>query len=80
MDIQFVEADVEIGFNLVDMAERELSQGDAPLACRVLQDAEEVFRDIECRLGRAGARERESFRPLVGELRRQIDLVRVGLS
>ena len=76
MDVEFLEADVEIGFNLVDMAGRECMQGDLPLASRVLQDAEDVFRDLELRLVRAGARERESFAPLVQELRREIDLAK----
>lgn len=76
MDVEFVEADVEIGFNLVDMAERELSLGNRSVVSRVLQDADNVFHDIERRLERASVRERESFQPLVQELRREIDLVK----
>ena len=76
LEVEFVEADVEIGFNLVDMARTELSGGNQPLASRVLRDAESVFEDIECRLERAGARNRESFGPLVQELRREIDKAR----
>ena len=74
MDVEFVEADVEIGFNLVDMAERELVLGDRPLASRLLEDAENVFHDIEQRLERAGERNRACFAPLIGELRRELDL------
>jgi hypothetical protein len=74
MDVEFVEADVEIGFNLADMAAGELRLGNLPLAARVLQDAEDVFHDIVRRLERAADRDRESFGPLVEELRREIDL------
>ena len=80
MDVEFVEADVEIGFNLVDMAERESSVGNLPLAARVLHDAEGVFEDIGLRLQRAGPRQRESFEPLVEELRREIDLAKLHSS
>lgn len=66
-----MEADVEIGFNLVDMAE-----SDSSLATRALEDAEDVFEDIRCRLDRLGALERGHFTALVGELRRQIDVAR----
>ena len=75
--VEFVEADVEIGFHLVDMAESERAQGNLPRFSRVLADAEEVFHDIERRLHRTGVRERESLQPLVAELRREIDSARV---
>jgi hypothetical protein len=77
MDVEFVEADVEIGFNLVDMAERESRGGDLPLASRVLRDAEGVFKDIERRLQSVGRRDRECFGPLVQELRRAIDVAKL---
>ncbi len=73
MDVEFVEADVEIGFKLVDMAGSELDRGNLWLVSRVLADAEEVYRDIESRLERAGERQRDSFQPLVEELRRELD-------
>lgn len=73
LDLEFVEADVEIGFSLVDMAGKERSLGNLPLAARLLHVAEEVFHDITQRLEQADVRERESFGPLMEELRREID-------
>jgi len=78
-DVEFVEADVEIGFSLVDMAESESSAGNRLLAARVLQDADGVFQDIERRLERAGPRERGPFVPLVEELRRVMDRAKVEI-
>ena len=73
IELEFVEADVEIGFSLVDMAERELGSGNPAFASRALHEAEEVFNDIRRRLECVGDREREPFGPLVEELRREID-------
>jgi len=73
MDVEFIEADVEIGFNLVDLAEQERNLGNLPLATRVLHDADAVFQDIQRRLERGPERNRDSFSPLVEELRREID-------
>jgi hypothetical protein len=73
IEVAFVEADVEIGFNLVDMAETERGRGNPFLAARVLEDAEDVFHDIQRRLDRLGVVERGHFEALVGELRREID-------
>lgn len=72
--VELVEADFEIAFNLVDMAETEASLGDRARASRAIDDAEEVFRDIETRLLRLGTPGSQPFTPLVGELRREIDL------
>lgn len=80
IEVGFVEADVEIGFNLVDLAETESGRGNASLASRVLQDAEDVFHDIEQRLQRVAPGDRGSFGPLVGELRREIDLAKLRNS
>jgi hypothetical protein len=73
VNAEFVEDDVEVGFSLVDAAEREYAQCNLPAACRILKNAEEVLREIERRLERADAGQRESFGPLVAELRREID-------
>lgn len=73
IEVAFVEADVEIGFNLVDMAQGEHGRGNSLIADRVLEDAEDVFHDIELRLDRLGGSERGHFAALVGELRREID-------
>ena len=61
--VELVEADFEIAFHLVDMADP-----------RALRDAENVFRDIEARLRRMGAPANLPFTPLVDELRRELDL------
>ena len=75
--VEFVEANVEIGFHLVDLAENEGKMGNLPVAFRILVDADAVYHDIELRLERSGPRERESFGPLVAELRREIDCVKI---
>ena len=72
VEVEFVEADVEIGFNLVDLAEREFQSGDSSVAERVLRDADDVLQDIEQRLARLDGAVRERFRPLVEELRREV--------
>jgi hypothetical protein len=71
--VEFVEADVETGFSLVDLAEAEFDLGDTHSASRALQDAEDVFRDIQQRLLRMGTLESGPFGPLICELRRAID-------
>jgi hypothetical protein len=73
LEVGFVEADVEIGFSLVDMAHAEFNRGDPLVATRVLEDAEDVFKDIEQRLDRLGSTEHGHFAALVVELRREID-------
>src|SRR5689334_8171177 len=78
--VELVEADIEIGFNLVDLVETESGWGDPRRATRALQDAEEVFDDIERRLNRMGASESQVFAGLTGELRREIELARRHLS
>lgn len=77
MAVEFVEADVDIGFHLVDLAECEGKMGNLPVACRVLADAEAVYQEIESRLERSGTHERECFGPLVAELRREIDCAKI---
>jgi hypothetical protein len=75
--VEFVEADLEIGFSLVDLMDSRPSD-----ALRILADAEAVYRDVLVRVGRlqfAGAPERNSFRPLVEELRRAIDSAQARL-
>jgi hypothetical protein len=63
------EADIEIGFRLVDLVESNPSE-----AARVVAEAEEVYEDVISRLNRLKPSERDSFEPLVAELRRAIDL------
>jgi hypothetical protein len=71
--IELIEADLEIGFSLVDLA------GSSPAdAVRLLSDAEQVYDDILARLKRLEPSEESAFHPLVAELRRAIDLARQG--
>ena len=74
--VEFVEADSEMGFRLVDLAEVEWKQGHVSGASRLLEDAEGVFEDANHRLQQFGACESAPFVPLVGELRRAINLAR----
>jgi orotate phosphoribosyltransferase-like protein len=67
--VELVEADFEIGFSLVDLAEERPSE-----ASRVLADAEDVYADVLARVGRLPAVDGVPFAPLVAELRRAIDL------
>lgn len=76
MAIELAEADCEIGFGLVDIAEMESKSGDRELAVRALDDADKVVLDIEQRLIRLTERNRTPFGPLVCELRRQIKQAR----
>lgn len=73
--VELVEADFETGFELTDLADTRPSD-----AIRILADAEAVYVDILARLGRLEAPEGGSFEPLVGELRRAIDLARLRHS
>lgn len=73
---ELIEADFEISFNLIDMARAEFAHGDRSSALRVLHDAEDVFLDIERRLNLIGFLDRQSFDPLVGELKRAIALAK----
>ena len=74
LKVEFVEADIEIGFSLVDMAEIEWTQGHAADTSRLLHDADEIFEDVGKRLQRFNADESAHFLPLVGELRRALDI------
>ncbi len=67
--VELVEADFEIGFCLVDMMESFPAE-----TARLLADAEEVYAGILGRLTSLQPAQRENFEPLIGELRRAIDL------
>jgi hypothetical protein len=71
--IELIEADLEIGFTLVDLA---LASPEDSI--RLLSDAGQVFNDILARLKRLEPTEESSFQPLVAELRRAIDLAARG--
>lgn len=67
--IELIEADLEIGFTLVDLA------GSSPAdSTRLLSDAGQVYDDILTRLKRLEPAEGRKFQPLVAELRSAIDL------
>ena len=70
--IQFIEADVEIGFGLVDEAKAYRASGQPELSSRALHDAEDIVTDIEQRLQRLGESESVPFHLLVNELRNEI--------
>lgn len=70
MPVELVEANFEIGFSLIDLA--DIHPSEAP---RLLGDAEAVYDDILARVRRLEeSLETSSFQPLVRELRRAIDL------
>jgi len=80
MRVQFAEADFEIGFSLVDMAEGEAIRGDYARATRILEDADHVFVDIQQALCRLSVSERGPFGPLLGELDRAIGLAKLNVA
>jgi hypothetical protein len=80
MRVQFAEADFEIGFNLVDMAEEEAIRGNYARASRILKDADSVFLDIQQILRRLTIPDRDPFAPLLGELDRAIGLAKLHIA
>jgi hypothetical protein len=76
IEVEFVEADVEIGFNLVDLAQQESGSGDASCLARILGDADGVLDDIDHRLPHLSNADRASFGPLIAELRREVELAK----
>jgi len=80
ISVQFAEADFEIGFSLVDIAEVESIYGNYARTARVLKDADEVFLDIQQILCRLRIPDRDPFLPLLGELHRAIDLAKLQLE
>ena len=73
---ELIEADFEIAFNLVDMAEERLSEGDSANAARALHDTDEVLADIGRRLDAMGPDKGQVFDPLLSELHRAIGLAK----
>jgi hypothetical protein len=67
--VEMVEADIEIGFRLVDVLESWPAE-----KSRLAAAIEDVYADVLARLDRLQTSERESFGPLVTELRRAINL------
>ena len=73
--VELIEADLEIGFGLVDSALGELRIGNLPFARRALEDAEKVLIDIEQRLQELDAEQSRLFGPPIDELRRSVHAV-----
>lgn len=73
--VELSEAEVEIGFGLVDDAKVYRAGRQMELTSRVLLDAVGVLADIEHRLEQLGVSESGPFRPLVAELRTEIAAV-----
>ncbi len=74
---ELAEADVEIGFNLVDLAEEESRVGDVSAASQTLAAAEGVLKDLSQRLFQLGTSKSTPFQPLVAELRKTIELAKL---
>ncbi len=72
IQVELIEADVDIGFGLVDSALGELHAGNLTFARRALEDAEKVLIDIEERLRQLDAERSRPFGPLVDELRKAV--------
>jgi len=70
--VQLIEADVDIGFALLDDAKTYRASGQPEFSLRVLQEAANIVADIERRLGELGDSESAPFLPLVAELRNEI--------
>jgi len=73
---ELIEADIEIAFRLVDMAEDYAREGEAESAARALHDADEVLLDIRRRLDEMGAEKGWPFDSLLEEVRRAIALAK----
>ena len=69
--VELVEADIEIGFQLVDMLEVWPAE-----SARLMSDVEDVYADVQRRVLGLPPEERKNFEPLIGELRRAIDLAK----
>ncbi len=70
--VELIEADVEIGFGLVDDAKLYKASGQSEMILPVLQDMADIVADIERRLGQLGDSESLVFHPLLAELRNEI--------
>jgi hypothetical protein len=70
--VELVEADVDSGFGLVDLALEEYHSGNLAFAQRALHDADDVLTDIERRLRQLDVEHSRPFGPLVEELRKAV--------
>lgn len=72
---QFLEADVETGFALVDEAKSYVASGQLGASSQVLQEAAKILADIEYRIGRLGEVGSRPFQLLIAELRNELEAV-----
>lgn len=70
--INLIEADVDIGFGLIDDAKAHRISGQTEFSARALKEAAHILADIERRLGSLGESESVPFVGLISELRNQI--------
>ena len=63
-----VEADIEIGFRLIELVDSWPAAGE-----RLVSDAEGVYAEVLARIAGLDPAVRTNFAPLVAELRRAID-------
>ncbi len=70
--VELIEADVEIGFALVDEAKAYHASGRQEFSARALQNAKDILADIESRLRQLDDSDSAPFLPLVAELRKEI--------
>lgn len=70
--IDLIEANVDIGFGLVDEAKAHRVSGQIDFSSRALKEAAHILADIERRLGSLAESESAPFVGLVTELRREI--------
>lgn len=70
--IHLIEADVDIGFGLVDEAKAYSFSGQPEFRAKALENAAEIVLDIEHRLAQIGEGEALAFLPLLAELKYEI--------
>jgi len=73
--IEFIEADVDIGFSLVDEAKACRAAGQPQFSSSALQQAAEILAKIELRIQQLGATEAAPFALLIAALRDEIAAV-----
>jgi len=76
--VQFIEADVEAGFALVDEARAYRASGQPQFSSRVRRDAQEIIADIERRLQWLDDSDARPFHSLLTELRNEVAALEMG--
>jgi len=74
--IQFLEADVDIGFGLVDEAKAYRASGQTEFSARALQEAAQILVSIERQLHDLSDADSVPFLLLLVELRREVDALK----